>query len=220
VGGVANPLALTHSQAQWAATGGRQSALYDMLNVKYVLVRDGTPLPAGKFELALDAPGELSVYRTLAFRPRAWIVHQATLATDMENGFAQIQAEGFDPAQQVVLAGPAEDFSPFGPIAEATGPESATVTEYGSSRMSLEVEATAPGYLVLSEVWYPGWQATVNGEPVQVIPANGALRAVPIPAGASTVELWFAPRAWTWGLILAGVGLVISVALIWLGRRR
>jgi hypothetical protein len=220
VGGIANPLALTQSQAQWAATGGRQSALYDMLNVKYVLVRDETPLPEGKFELALDAPGELAVYRNLAFRPRAWLVHQATLATDMENGFAQIQAEGFDPAQQVVLAGPTEGFSPFGPIAEATGPESVTVTDYGSSHMSVAVEATAPGYLVLSEVWYPSWQATVNGEPVRVIPANGALRAVPVPAGASTVELWFAPRAWTWGLILAGVGLVVAVGLLWLGRRR
>jgi hypothetical protein len=70
--------------------------------------------------------------------------------------------------------------------------------------------ATAPGYLVLSEVWYPGRQATVNGEPVRVIPANGA----------STGELWFGPRAWTWGLFLAGVGLVVAVGLLWLGWRR
>jgi hypothetical protein len=219
VGGIANPLALRQAEAQWAAGGGRDSPLYDMLNVKYVLVRDGTPLPEGKFELALDAPGELSVYRNLAFWPRAWLVHQATLATDMENAFAQIQQPGFDPTQQVVLAGSTEGLSPFGPLSDATGPESAIVTDFGSSRLAVTVESTAPGFLLLSELWYPDWQARVNGQPVRVIPANGALRAVPVPPGASTVELWFAPRAWWWGLVLAGVGLLAAVALVWLDRR-
>jgi hypothetical protein len=56
VGGVANPLMLTQWRDLWESTGGRQSERYDQLNVKYVLVRDGTPLPEGKFELAFDAP--------------------------------------------------------------------------------------------------------------------------------------------------------------------
>lgn len=219
VGGIANPLALTHWQAQWQATGGRHTRVYDLLNVKYVIVRDGTPLPEGKFELAFDAPGELAVYRNQDFWPRAWLVHEATLAASMADAQTQIQSAEFDPTRQVVLAGSGEGFTPFGPPAPATGAESVTITERGSNRMTLAVESTAPGYLVLSEIWYPGWVATVNGEAVRLIPADGALRAVPVPAGAATVELTYAPRAWRWGLLLALVGLVGAGALVMLDRR-
>jgi len=85
--------------------------------------------------------------------------------------------------------------------------------------MTLAVESTAPGFLVLSEVWYPGWRARVNDMEVRVIPANGALRAVPIPAGAAAVELTYAPRAWRWGLLMALVGVIGAGALVVLDRR-
>lgn len=219
VGGIANPLTLAHWQAQWEGTGGRQTRLYDLLNVKYVIVRDGTPLPEGKFEAAFDAPGELAVYRNLDFWPRAWLAHEALAATDIAAAQAQIQSPDFDAARQVVLAGSPEGFSPFGPPAPATGSEAVRIVARDSRRMRLAVEATAPGFLVLSEVWYPGWVATVNGQAVQVFAANGALRGVPIPAGASTVELVFAPRLWQWGLIWMVVGIAAAGALVVLDRR-
>lgn len=219
VGGIANPLALAQWQAQWEATGGRQTRLYDLLNVKYVIVREGTPLPEGKFEPAFDAPGELAVYRNTDFWPRAWLVHEAILATDIPDAQRLIQAADFDPARTVVLAGPTDGFSPFGALAPAAGAESVALTAAGSSRLTLAVESGAPGYLVLSEVWYPGWEATVNGEAVRVIPANGALRAVPIPAGTATVEMRYTPRLWRWGLLMALAGLLGMVALVVLDRR-
>lgn len=219
VGGIANPLALAHWQAQWEATGGRETARYDQLNVKYVIAHDDAALPEGKFDLALDAPGELAVWRNRDFWPRAWIVHEGILAADPADGLARYQAPDFDPARQVVLAGPAADMTPFGEVAAAAGAESAVVTAASGNRITLDVTATAPGFLVLSEVWYPGWQATVNGTPVRVFPANGALRAAPIPAGDAVVELRFAPQPWVWGLILGAVGVVGAGALIVLERR-
>lgn len=219
VGGIANPLALAHGRAQWEATGGRQTRLYDLLNVKYVIVRDGAPLPEGKFEPAFDAPGELAVYRNADFWPRAWLVHEARTAADIPAALALIQTAEFDPAVTVVLAGSGENFFPFGAPTPAVGTESATLTGAGSNRLTLAVEATAPGFLVLSEVWYPGWQAMVNGEAVQVIPANGALRAVPLPAGQSVVELRYAPHLWRWGLLMALAALAGMAALVVLDRR-
>jgi hypothetical protein len=72
VHGVANPLLLRSVRDFWQSTGGRETRRYDLLNVKYVLVRAGTPLPAGKFERVLGPVGELEVYRNLDFAPRAW----------------------------------------------------------------------------------------------------------------------------------------------------
>ncbi len=72
VGGIANPLTLSNWAKYVEATGGRDTAAYRTLNVKYVIAKDGTPFPAN-FELAFDAPDELSVFRNTDFGPRAWV---------------------------------------------------------------------------------------------------------------------------------------------------
>jgi len=185
VGGIANPLALSSWQQLWEATGGRQTAAYDQLNVKYVIVRDGTPLPAGKFALALDAPGELAVYRNKNFLAHAWL---------------------------------ADGKGALNTLTPAAGTQPVTITHYGSNDIILQVQAAAPSYLVLSELWYPGWRATVNGAPVEVAQANGGLRAVAVPAGAATVQLWFAPTSWRIGLGAFGVGSVLLCLMLVVAR--
>ena len=66
---------------------------------------DGTPLPDGEFELALDAPGALSVYRNMQAMPRAWVVHEATTADDMDAAVEAIQSPEFDPDAEAVVVG-------------------------------------------------------------------------------------------------------------------
>lgn len=214
VWGIANPLLLRHWDRLWEATGGRHTARYDMLNVKYVLVRDGTPLPEGKFELALDAPGELSLYRNRDFMPRAWLVRDAIAvapglfdAGDLSTVFDEAQMEPWERAVVETSSGLA-----YG--GTMSDDEQVEVTGYDSSRMWLAVNTNAPALLILSEVWYPGWHARVNGVDMPVYRANGALRALQVPGGASTVELWFAPTTWHMGLWLALTGLVTAATII------
>jgi hypothetical protein len=229
VGGIVNPLSLRQWQAQWEATGGRATRAYDMLNVKYVIVRDGTPLPEGKFELAFDDVGELALYRNRNFIPRVWVVHEARLASDVENALAQLQAPEFEPLAAVILLDneALQGATPFGPLPDPppTDPaSSATINAATSSALTIAVDAVAPGFLVLSEIWYPGWQAIVHGTEQTtdhaVLRANGSLRAVPIPAGRSTVELHFRPGGWGWGRALAGVGLIAIAVMILSAQRR
>jgi hypothetical protein len=227
VGGIVNPLALRQWQAQWEATGGRATRAYDMLNVKYVIVRDGTPLPEDKFQLAFDPEGDLSVYRNTNFMPRAWVVHEARLASDLANALSQVQATDFDPLTTVILLDNDElqGATPYGPLSGPlpAGSSQATVSAATSSALTVQVDAAAAGFLVLSELWYPGWQATIRGEEQTaeqaVIHANGSLRAVPIPPGKSTVELHFRPSGWNWGQVLAGIGLVGIAAMLWSAQR-
>lgn len=205
IGGIANPLALAHWQALLAATGGRHTRLYDMLNAGYLVARDGTPLPEGKFELAFDAPGELAVYRNADALPRAWVVHAARAEADPNAALDMMQDETFDPARIVLLH--TDGDAPM--EARGAGPSVAAVVAAHANGMTVRVNASAPGYLVLSEVWYPGWRATVNGQPTAVLRANHALRAIPIPAGEATVVLRFAPQPWRWGLVGLGIGMVL-----------
>lgn len=202
VGGIANPLLLAGWRTLWADLGGRQTALYDMLNIHYVVVKDGTPLPEDKFDLAFDAPGELAVYRNRTPLPRAWMVHEVQVVDTPVQAQAALQAAGFDPRQQAILVAD----HPTPPLAPATTPEPVAITAYGSNQIVLRVENSAPGLLMLSELWYPGWQATVNGRPEAVLQVNGFLRAVPVPSGQNTVRLRFTPFSWRLGLALFGIG--------------
>ncbi len=218
VGGVANPLVLRHWEALWQATGGRHTRIYDMLNVEYVLVRDGTPLPQ-EFTLAFDAPGPLAVYRNPDPLPRAWLVSEARTVPDPAGALAALQEEGFDPTREVILL---EDQIPPGFVPDVEGPPGAVrITGYGPNELWLEVDSPGPAYLVLSEVWYPGWRATVDGRPTPVLRANYGLRGVAVPGGQVRVRVWFAPAPFRLGGLAGVLGLVWLAAVVgWGGGRR
>ncbi len=217
VWGIVNPLLLTHWDRLWESTGGRHTRLYDMLNAGYVLVRDGTPLP-DKFVLAFDAPGELAVYRNPDAFPLAWLVTDSRTVPDADAALAAITDPDFDPATTVIL------LAGDGGRQTADGGQTTTnhpITQYQISNifstantLSLSLTSPTPAFLVLSEVWYPSWRATVNGVETPVLRANYALRAVAVPAGDVTVAMRFAPDSWRWGLGLAGVGVLLLLGLL------
>ncbi len=218
VGGVANPLTLAAFQRYWEELGGRSSRLYDLLNVKYVLVPRGAPMDAEKFQVAFDGDPDLVVYRNSGFLPRAFLVNRA-IAADRETAWSLIHEPGFEPTRQIVVEG--------GPALEGTAAEAgqAQVSSYSADRVEVHVEAVEPAYLFLSEVFYPGWQATVDGEPAPVYRANALFRAVLVPPGQHRVVLTFSPWSWHVGLGLslatslgaAGMG---TLALMQKARRR
>ncbi len=185
VGGVANPLALRSYVAFWEATGGRAARQYDMLNVKYVLVKEGAPLPAEKFVKVFGPAQGIEVYENQDFLPRAW----------------------FAPADA--------NLSNLQPPAVVTP---AQIEAYTPNQLRFAIDAPAAGWLIVSELWYPGWRATVNGADAEIASVNGALRAVAIPAGQSTVTMVYAPASFMWGLLAAAAGLVLLAVLIWQAR--
>jgi uncharacterized membrane protein YfhO len=83
--------------------------------------------------------------------------------------------------------------------------------------------AAAPAYLFISENYYPDWHATVDGKRAEVVRAQYSLMAVPVPAGATSVELHFASPAFKRGhVITLGMlaALLISAGTGIRGRRR
>jgi hypothetical protein len=77
----------------------------------------------------------------------------------------------------------------------------AVIREYSPARVVIEAELDQPGYVVLTDTWYPGWRAKVNGEWSRVLPANLAFRAVALPAGKHQIEMVYQPP----GLLFGGL---------------
>ena len=76
------------------------------------------------------------------------------------------------------------------------------ILAYSDTGVSLSVSAPQAAYLILSDAWYPGWRATVNGDPTPIQRANLIFRALPVPAGESSVIFSFEPRLWRTALYI------------------
>jgi hypothetical protein len=155
----------------------------------------------------------IHVWRVPGARPRAWVVGASRVARG-QAAFEILAGPAFDPRREVLLS--EGRVSP----ASADFVASARIRRMVSDGVAVDVEASAPGFLVLADSFDPGWRATVDDVPVRVGRANVAFQAVPIPAGRHLVKMVYRPRAVVRGLTLTGLALLAMLALAaWPGGR-
>ncbi len=211
VGGVANPLVLADFERYWGGLGSRSTPLYDLLNVRYVIAGKDTPLDWDKFTLAFDGDPRLNVYENRQALPRAFAVTRVQAVEDHEAAWQAIHAAGFDPRATAVVEG--------GAVA-AGGQAQVTDLRRTGNRFSFQVTADAPAFVVVSQIWYPGWQVRIDGAAAGAPRrTNFLFQGVAVPAGTHAVELRFAPTLWWVGWLLAGIGAAAAGVLAWrIGR--
>jgi hypothetical protein len=237
VSGIWNPLQLADYKRYWDAVGLRglrSSCLYDFVNAKYVIGHKDVPLDWDKFVPVFDDDPQVNIYLNTQALPRAILVHQAVAVPDQESAFAQIQEPDFDPASSVVVEGgkslqggkgAGEQGSKGAEEQRSRGAEgeSLDITNYQPNAIHLTARISAEAYLVLSEVYYPGWRAYVDGRPQPVLRANYAFRAVYLEPGYHEVSLVFEPLSWKVGLgisVATWIGLGAWALFTWRARRR
>jgi hypothetical protein len=125
---------------------------------------------------------------------------------------------GFDPRREVLIAG-AEVKAP---VEEPALPVDGLVqfVESTPHRIRLRVDAPQDCWLFLSDTWYPGWRAEIDGTGTPVLRANLFGRAVRIPAGSHEVVFRFSPASLHLGVGLAVVSGLLLAAWLGVGARR
>ena len=71
---------------------------------------------------------------------------------------------------------------------------SVELTSYDANRLAYKVKSQKGGVVVFSEIYYPGWTCTIDGEPTDIARANYVLRAIKVPAGEHEVIMTFDPQ--------------------------
>lgn len=200
---------------------GVGSSLLDLLDVQYILV--DASLPFDRADVVTLTSGYREVFRTdrvVVYEsqealPHAWIVHDVR---EVERGEALPLLTGgeVDPYRIALVEGELPEMEPVG----SRETDRAVVTEYDAEAIEIETHVGSPGLLVVSEVYAEGWNAYVNGEPVDIFPTHHALRGVPIPAGDATVEMRYEPLALRIGIpISAGTALMMFGITFYMGWR-
>jgi hypothetical protein len=176
-------------------------ALLGRLNARYVAAEFDMPV-AGLREVAQF--GATRVYENEAFRPRAYVVGRVVSAPDFAAALAWLRSHADEPAA-VVEGGPALD---------EEAPQAGVIWQRRSAnRLALAVTLDRPGLLVVSQIWYPGWRALVDGRPERLWRADAVLSGVYLQPGAHTVELVYAPP-WLWpGVALTVAGFAACLGL-------
>jgi len=185
---------------------------YRMLGVKYLIVPKGAP-PGGEgiWPVFVDDPLVDIHLHTLAL-PRVWLVYRTEVVGSYGEALERVLDENFRPEEVAIVQN--------GPRLNGTGQGRIELGYYGPNDVVLHVETDAPALLVLSDTFYPGWRATVDGQPVPIYRTNAALRGVLVPAGAHRVEMHFRPRTLQVGLGLTAAGGLACLILWWMERRR
>lgn len=161
--------------------------------------------------------GDVKVYENLDVLPRAFVVPGAVAVADDDAARTLLAAREFDPQAVVILTAdggrPAEE-----PPATGHRLSSAVFTEYAPELIRLS--ASGPGYLLLTDGFYPGWTATVDGAPAPILRANLMFRAVWLPQGEHQIEFRYAPFSVALGLWISGISWWSVVAFgLWRWRR-
>jgi hypothetical protein len=159
--------------------------------------------------------GDVKIYENLQVLPRAFLVGRARSVAQADQALQIMKDASFDPAQEVLLAGDQ------GLTAARDGAQgSVNLLSYRPEEVQLEVHLEAPAYLVLTDTYYPGWKAEVDGQDVPLYLADLYFRAIPLEPGRHQVRFHYRPTSTWLGLWLMLAGwLAWSIALAIAARR-
>jgi hypothetical protein len=172
---------------------GLNSPLLNQLNVRYIVVP--REIPPGRPDLfhlvqryrTVYADANSRILENPAALPRAWIVHRADQEEEDGDILTRFSLKLADPSQIVLLT----DEPPELERSPDPSAESVEITKYGADEIHLRVTANASGMVVLSEIWDPGWTATVDGKKSEIYHANAVFRGIVVTPGTHDIVLTY-----------------------------
>lgn len=196
--------------------------LVDLTATRYFVMSPAEPAaaymrnPRSGFRL-LSAQGRVQVFERPMALPRAYAVGEARYFLEPDEVLAVLTGPGFDPRRQVLLEGPGSDRS-----SETLALEEASVEIVvdEAEEVVVSVSMSAAGFLVLSDLYYPGWRAFIDDREVEIQRANYLFRAVELETGRSRIRFVYEPASYRVGLIVSGLTLIfLTIGFVWKYRR-
>ena len=194
----------------------RDPKLLDLLNVKYVFTDPGLVLPAPRFRQV--SSGATSIYENTQALPRTFLVDRYLARSDAD--IARALHDGtVDPGGVALLEQQLPPSAAPEPRGDA-GAGTAHIRRYEDTLVEIDVDTPVRQLLVLSDAFYPGWRATVDGDSAPIYRAYYALRAVTVPAGRHTVRFTYAPSSLRAGALVSAATLALGSAVVLMAMRR
>lgn len=179
----------------------------NMLNTKYFIFpagKDGQPVP---------------VVNPYAYG-NAWFVDRVQYVKDANEEIAALNT--VVPTETAVVDAKFKDALTGWSEGHKDAESVVQLISYEPNRLTYHVSSAKGGVVVFSEIYYPGWQATIDGAPVDIARADYILRAMHVPSGSHTIEMWFEPQSIRVTETIAYVALALLVigVMAWVWRQK
>ncbi len=201
-------------------------AMMNLLGTKYVLHKNKDykkgwtfpvwDYPMGQFE-EIYKDREYKLYENKRTFPRAFLVGDYQIEKDSQKIIDRLISKDFDLRKEIILEEDPKSVQVKGNIGTAE------IYKYASNEINIEVSATQHGFLFLSDNYYRGWKATVDGSPVKIYRADYSFRAIPVTSGKHLVRFTYQPLSFmlgVWIAALGGLGIIIISLLPKIGVRK
>lgn len=208
--------------------GSLDSNYLDFANVKYVLTpkrdKEGSVSSEGNIDYSYFNKKNLSkafedksvvVLENKQVLNRAFFVSNWESFDNEEKVLQAILEPNLIPSKKIILKSFNPDFKQ-----NASGSAVIRKTNFTPAEINIDLENSASGFLFLSNTYFPGWQALVNGVTAPVVNANYAFQAVPLNEGLNSVKVFYSPLSFKVGALLSVVSFLVLVGTFYYERRK
>ncbi len=155
------------------------------------------------------------IYENLRAMPRVWLVPEVVTAKEDDvlqaiHSSKLPDGRSYDPSQVALVE------TPFIFKVEKPDPAAtAKILNFADTQLEIQTSSSTPAFLVLSDIYYPGWKVKIDGKPTNIFQTNYVLRGVPVPAGQHTIKFEFKPRSFRLGAGISAASLFLLGYLAW-----
>ena len=195
-----------------------RSKVLSMLGVKYILDRtengsDERTFPPGDYRLVWEEDG-WRIFENLKALPRFFLADDYQLIRDKNDFENLFFSPNFDARQTLLL-----EEEPSTKPARATQ-KNVEVEEYSGNKVILKTQADSDQLLFVSDTYFPGWQATIDGQATKILRGNWTFRVLSVPKGEHRITMQYLPASFFWGARISIVSLILLfiLAKLWPGK--
>lgn len=212
------------SGSRWVSVNNFSSPLVDLMGLKYALhlpIALGGSFDKNKFDknkYILEYQfGRSQIYRNPDSLPKAFIVHDYKVENNDYKIMEYLVNKKINMNNTVIL----EETPPFQPDPQSL-PDNVEINEalYYLNNYSITTNSQNDGLLFISDVYYPGWKAYLDGQPAKIYRSDYTFRSVYLPAGQHVVKFEYFPDSFKWGGILSIIFFGLSFVIYRLIRTR
>ncbi len=166
------------------------------------------------------AGNDARVYHLAGALPRTFLVSDQQIVHGAQAALGAVASPSFT-GQRVAVSEQAIPGIPSGEPAQSSVPRGATLTRYEPERVTVSARSARTSLLILTDTYYPGWQATVDGKSEPIYRVDDLFRGVVVPSGTHTIDFRYRPASWTagWIVTLSTLACLALTAALSLRRR-
>jgi hypothetical protein len=193
---------------------GDRAPILDLFSARTIVTDASYAWLAERYRRVSPPDAPIAVFDNPHAVPRAYRAARALPEPpSIQGALRKLGAKAFDPRRFVMIDEPPPELLARPRVRPRLPTGDVEIVALEPERVLLRSRGGEPAIVVLTDAYFPGWQATVDGEPAPLLRANLNFRGVAVPAGEHEIEMRYRPASLRWGLglaLLAAVGCVVA----------